>query len=99
MRSAVAHAPQNLSVMILNKGLMKFWERVKASKGQIRFKAQIHDSIFAQIKTDILTETIHHIQQDLYNPIQVHNRTLIIPVDYKHGKSWGTMEEVKTPRS
>jgi len=99
MRSAVAHAPQNLSVMILNKGLMKFWERVKASKGQIRFKAQIHDSIFAQIKTDILTETIPLIQQDLYNPIQVHNRTLIIPVDYKHGKSWGTMEEVKTPRS
>lgn len=98
MRSAVAHAPQNLSVMILNKGLMKFWKRVKSSGGKVRFKAQIHDSIFAQIHNSILLETIPLIQQDLYNPIQVHGRTLVIPVDYKHGQSWGKMTEVKTKR-
>lgn len=98
MRSAVAHAPQNLSVMILNKGLWKVWKRVKEGKGLIRFKAQIHDSIFLQIHDSILEETVPLIQQDLYNPVEVHGRTLVIPVDYKYGKSWGKMTEVKTKR-
>lgn len=99
MRSAVAHAPQNLSVMILNKGLWKVWKRVKEGKGLIRFKAQIHDSIFLQIHDSILEETVPLIQQDLYNPVEVHGRTLVIPVDYKYGKSWGKMTEIKTKRS
>jgi DNA polymerase I-like protein with 3'-5' exonuclease and polymerase domains len=56
LRGAVAHAPQNLSVQILNIGLWKIWQLVKASQGKIRFKAQIHDSIFLQVHDSILEE-------------------------------------------
>ena len=95
LRGAVAHAPQNLSVSILNIGLKKIWKLVKASKGLVRFKAQIHDSVFLQIHNSILDETIPQVQELLNNSVTIHGRTLNIPVDYKYGKSWGDMKEVK----
>lgn len=92
LRSAVAHAPQNLSVSILNIGLWKTWELVKKSKGELRLKAQIHDSILAQcVKTKL--EYKDQVQELLRNPIDIHGRTLIIPTDRKSGDSWGDMKK------
>ncbi len=99
LRGAVAHAPQNLSVSILNIGLKKVWKLVKASGGKIRFKAQIHDSIFLQIHNSILEDTIPLVQSSMKNPVVVHGRTLIIPVDYKTGTDWGNMIEVKAKKN
>lgn len=99
LRGAVAHAPQNLSVSILNIGLKKVWKLVKAFGGKIRFKAQIHDSIFLQIHNSILEDTIPLVQSSMKNPVVVHGRTLIIPVDYKTGTDWGNMIEVKAKKN
>lgn len=96
LRGAVAHGPQNLSVSVLNIGLWKVWKLVKESGGKIRFKAQIHDSIFLQIHDSIMEETVPKIKEALNNPVLVNGRYLKIPVDYKYGKSWGSMVEVKT---
>lgn len=97
--SAVAHAPQNLSVSILNIGFWKVWQLVKKHKGKLRLKAQIHDSILAQYKieqSEIGQST--YIKNDLIqamnNPIKVHNRTMLIPTDCKIGTSWGSMKEL-----
>jgi len=86
-RSAVAHSPQNLSVTILNIGLWKVWQLTKESHGDLRLKAQIHDSIFCQVKLgreDIKEEILRRMD----NPVVVHGRTLRIPVDSKCGKAW-----------
>lgn len=98
LNGAVAHAPQNLSVQILNIGLMKVWKLTKESKGLIRFKAQIHDSIMVQVHNSILQDTILKIKDAMDNPVTVHGRTLRIPVDYKFGDSWGNMVEVKNKK-
>jgi hypothetical protein len=47
LNSAVAHAPQNLSVSVVNKEWYKIWrETVYGSlRGRVRIKAQIHDSL------------------------------------------------------
>jgi len=94
--SAVAHAPQNLSVSILNKGLWRVWGLVKKHHGKLRLKAQVHDSVLFQYAKDepgIREEVL----QSLDNPVIVHNRTLRIPLDIKVGNSWGDMN--KLPRS
>lgn len=93
--SAVAHGPQNLSVHILNLGLWKIWQRVKASQGKIRLKAQIHDSVFLQLHKSISEQTKPLLLTDLDNPVVVHGRTLRIPVEYKDGTCWGKMIEHK----
>ncbi|EKD22460.1 MAG: hypothetical protein ACD_86C00003G0023 [uncultured bacterium] len=92
--SAVAHAPQNLSVSVLNIGLWKTWQLVKKHEGKLRLKAQVHDSILAQVDknhSEIMNEVIEAMQ----NPVVIHGRTLRIPTDIKVGDSWGNMEKKK----
>lgn len=92
--SAVAHAPQNLSVSILNIGFWKVWELVKKYNGDLRLKAQVHDSVLCQYKigrTDIRKQVL----KALDNPVTVHGRILRIPTDAKVGNSWGEMNAVK----
>ncbi len=94
LRGAVAHGPQNHSVAILNKGLWKIWQYQKANPITFRLKAQIHDSILGQnLKTN--PEIRKDVQQLLKTPVVIHNRTLIIPTDCKHGDSWGNMVKDK----
>lgn len=93
LRSAVAHEAQNLSVAILNKGFMRVYKLVVAppagiALGDIRLKAQIHDSILAQIINTKETLISELFIEAMTNPIQVHGRTLAIPLDSKIGKTW-----------
>lgn len=82
LKEAVAHGPQNLSVMILNKGLWKIYrQQVLPGKGQFRLKAQIHDSVLGQTKTESIKDSITVAQQLLYNPVKIHGRTLVIPTE------------------
>lgn len=90
--SAVAHGPQNLSVMILNVGWWKQWQLQKREPIDFRMKAQIHDSAPFQCRKgreDIRKEAIECFE----NPTVVHGRTLKIPVDYKSGPNWGNMKK------
>jgi len=88
--SAVAHGPQNLSVAILNMGWWKQWLLQKEEPESFRMKAQIHDSAPFQYKEG--REDIRKRAIDCFkNPVEIHGRTLRIPVDYKSGKNWGHM--------
>ena len=98
LRGAVAHQPQNLSVKILNKGFWRCYkELVVPSNGHFRLKAQVHDSILAQYPTHERDYWIPAMMNCCRNPIQVHGRTLRIPVDAKAGPSWGDMKKYKQP--
>lgn len=92
--SAVAHAPQNLSVSILNIGLWRVWQLVKESDGRLRLKAQVHDSVLFQYRKD-MPELREKVIECMQNPVIIHGRTLRIPTDCKIGNSWGSMKEIK----
>ncbi len=98
LRGAIAHSPQNLSVAVLNIGLLKLWKLIKQECGAIRLKAQIHDSVFMQIRDDRVEELLPKVLKLMDNPVEIHGRILRIPVDYKIGKSWKNMTEVKSIR-
>jgi DNA polymerase I-like protein with 3'-5' exonuclease and polymerase domains len=61
LNSAVAHAPQNLSVAVVNREWYRVWrETVYGSlKGRVRVKAQIHDSLLFIYKTRPDAEAVH----------------------------------------
>lgn len=88
LRGAVAHAPQNLSVTILNRGLWNLYKLCIASEGAFRLKAQIHDSTPGQIRTDLLEKYKPRIMEALTQSVIVHGETLTIPVEWKQGQSW-----------
>ena len=89
LRSLVAHRPQNLSVTILNIGLNRVYrELVLPGNGDIRIKAQIHDSIFGQIRLGTRDYYAPRILECMSNPVEIYGRVLRIPVDIKFGKNW-----------
>lgn len=89
LRGGVAHQPQNLSVTILDRGFNRVYhELVLPGNGNIRLKAQIHDSIFGQIRLGMREYYAPRILACMDNPVVVHGRTLRIPVDIKFGLNW-----------
>lgn len=89
LRSGVAHQPQNLSGEVLNKGYMRVYkDLVIPGKGDIRMKAQIHDSIFGQWRIGMADYYAPRILECMDNPVVVHGRTMRIPVDLKYGHRW-----------
>jgi DNA polymerase I-like protein with 3'-5' exonuclease and polymerase domains len=93
LRAAVAHEPQNLSVDILNKGFWKIYrDLVLNSHGDVRLKAEIHDSNLGQVRTEKLAVYKPLILEAMRNPVTIHGEELTIPVDWKQGSNWATME-------
>lgn len=92
LRGAVAHEPQSLSVMILYQGFWKVWKLCYESEGALRLKAHIYDSIFTQIRDDL----VHHyrplILEAMNNPVTINDEVLRIPVEFKVGKNWKDLE-------
>ncbi len=88
-RNAVAHAPQNLSVMILQKGVWKVYTTIVLVEcGAFRLKASIHDSIFWQSLKERRAEFDARVLACMNNPVLIKGKKLEIPVDIKHGQHW-----------
>lgn len=94
-RGAVAHQSQNLNVDILNEEMWNIYNKlVLPSKGELRFKAQIHDSLFFQAKREKALHYAKLIKDMMNTKVIVHGREMVIPVDVKIGKVWLHMKEV-----
>lgn len=90
----VAHVPQSLSVMIVNKEFKEVWRWALDNPELIRIKAQIHDSILFQYpvgREDVVT-TVNEMMQSkvMVTGSDGVSRELFIPTDIKIGMtSWG----------
>ena len=94
LRSLVAHQPQNLSVEVLNIGFNRIYkELVVSDNGNIRLKAQIHDSNLGQIRIGMREHYAPLILEKMRNPVIIHGREMNIPVDIKFGPNWAEMEK------
>lgn len=97
-RAAVAHGPQNLSVELINQAYYRVYKNlVLPSLGAIRLKAQIHDSIFLQCLAGTEVSIAQAMRPLIDVSCTVHGRTMLIPSDFKVGKSWGAMEKLHVP--
>lgn len=94
LRSAVAHRAANLSVTILDKGFNRIYDDlVIPGRGDIRLKAQIHDSVFGQIRLGMREYYGPRILQCMDNPVTIYGKLLSIPVDIKFGNNWAEGDE------
>lgn len=89
LNAAVAHAPQNLSVAIINREWYAIWrETIYGSlRGHVRIKAQIHDSLLFIYK-EIKYANIVHSMMNTSVPVTGADgvtRTMRIPTDLSTG--------------
>ena len=105
LNSYVAHPPQSLNAMTLNKAVMRvFTELWRENSRNLKLCAQIHDSILFQYR-----EGHEHLAWKLKEmmrvPVMVTDtfgitRELIVPVDLKMGgKRWSEVEKVIQKKS
>ena len=97
LRAAVAHAPQNLSVCIINAAFVRlFWQLQVPSNGEFLLIAQIHDSILYQIKEGAGTKHTpdwyrNKVEEIMDIPVTFDtypNHPLRIPTNGNLGKCW-----------
>lgn len=89
LNSYVAHAPQSLSVKIINRAFFKIWHKLQFKEKVIRLKMQKHDEIIWQNlpKDDWVGEVISEIMAE---PTEVRGRSMVIPNEPEVGKAnWG----------
>lgn len=101
LNAYVAHEPQNLSVSILNEGFKDVYWRIQHPdrSRNFRLKAQIHDSIFGQVRIGH-RHLVLQARNIIVRPINVTDsqgitRVMQIPASIKFGKNWGQTEKYK----
>lgn len=91
LNAYVAHAPQSLNAMTLNKAFLKvFYEIALVEKSDFRLLAQIHDSILFQFREG-REDLAEKVRQAMEIPVTVtgcdgKSRTFIVPAAVKAGK-------------
>lgn len=88
LNSLVAHHPQSLSVMLVNRGMLRVWKRqISDLSGIIRIKAQIHDSLPFQYRAEHEAYAVAEVSREMREACtqEVHGKTFTIPNDPKYG--------------
>lgn len=88
LNSIVAHHPQSLSVMLVNRGMLRVWKRqISDLNGIIRIKAQIHDSLPFQYRAEHEAYAVAEVSREMREACtqEVHGKTFTIPNDPKYG--------------
>lgn len=90
LNAAVAHAPSNLSVSIVNKEWYAIWRRSIYGdfRGHVRIKAQIHDSLLFLHKGLQYAQAVHEMMQTsvAVKGADGVTRNMKIPTDLSTGK-------------
>src|SRR5262249_36933505 len=85
MRVVYSTRPQSTIVGITNIALGRLHEQGR------HICAQVHDSILTETSEHNLQQEATAIREAMTYPIDLHGRTLTIPVDIQYGKSWGEL--------
>ena len=79
----IAHGPQHLSVMMLNRGIRKVFDELCGPN--FRMHAQIHDSLLFSVR-DGYEWMVNKVDEYLQTPITWKGKTLVIPNDVEPKK-------------
>lgn len=90
-REAIAFEPQSTVADLLNRGLLRWWDRHEGKVGQLL--AQIHDAVLIQVPLGREELAKQLLRRCLEESITVHGITLTIPVDITVSAHWGAWKE------
>lgn len=86
---AVDWIPQSTVAIITDRGILN----IEKNLPSVQMLFQNHDSIIAQVRTEMVQEMIPLVTQNMLIPVP-YNDPLVIPVDVKTSeKSWGEVEK------
>ena len=84
-RSAIAFVPQSTASDHINMGAVRMESQFPP---QAKILLQIHDELVIQCKEKDQNKVIDIINKELSQPIHIHGKEVVIPVDIGVGKDW-----------
>lgn len=90
-RAAYAFSPQNTVGEILQVAIQNIWNEME----ECEVLLNVHDEVVVQSKPEDREVVMKGLKKRMEIPLNIHGRELIIPCDFKVGKSWGEMEEIE----
>ena len=90
-RAAYAFSPQNTVGEILTDAI----KEINAEVDCVEILLNVHDEVIVQVKPEDLQRAGREIKKRMERKLVIHDRELIIPCDFKTGKSWGELEEIE----
>lgn len=90
-RSAYAFSPQNTVGEVLQVALQAVWSILD----YLQVLLNKHDEIMVQCKPEDLEKARDDMRDCMTIPLLIHERELIIPVDFQKGPNWGDLEDWK----
>ncbi len=88
-RKAYAWNPQGSVADYIDQGLVKL---VENKPEWLDLLLQVHDEIVAQCPPEKVPEAVEVIRTAICVPVIIHNRPLVVPLEFKTGENWGSME-------
>lgn len=92
VKEGLAFVPQSTIADLVNLAIIRLHEKTKGSES-LQLLLQVHDSIVAQARDELLGWAVDLIKKEMTIPITINGKEFVIPVDVHVGKNW---EEMKT---
>ena len=90
-RAAYAFSPQNTVGEMMEVAIQRIWEELPYVDPLLN----VHDEVICQLDPKDLGEAIVGIRGIMEEKLEIHGRELIIPVDFRVGRSWGELKEIE----
>lgn len=97
-RRAYAFVPQSEVADLLNQwGLIPVYKWLRANKMRSRLNLQIHDAVLISAVPDEVWDIMQFLKKTLERPRTINGQKLVIPVEFKLGRTWKGDVEFKRP--
>ena len=90
-RSALAFRPQSVVGEILEVAIQKIHSTSKVFTPLLN----VHDEVVGQCKKEDVPVAMAEAKSAMEIPLEINNRKLIIPCDFKTGSDWGNLKEIE----
>jgi len=90
-RSALAFRPQSVVGEILEVAIQKLHATSKIFQPLLN----VHDEVVGQCKREDIPAAMKEVREAMEIPLQINNRELVIPCDFKTGSDWGSLKEIE----
>ena len=89
-RSALAFRPQSVVGEILEVAI----QELESTSTVLTPLLNVHDEVVGQCRREDIPTSMTEAKSALEIPLEINNRELIIPCDFKSGSDWGNLKEI-----
>jgi DNA polymerase I-like protein with 3'-5' exonuclease and polymerase domains len=93
LKDGLSFLPQSTVAWLMNQALPPVHQWVTQQGGYIQLLLQIHDEFLFQATPDAIEALVQKVTPLLEVTFTVHGHPLHIPVEWKRGRSWGSMQK------